>query len=233
MGNIPMYGSIKRCTPLVSLILSVVVLRKSIPSKKIVLSILLITFGCLIASIGDLEFDGHAYAMGLLSVFAQGGYLTCVQRSSNEMKKSTLEMIHINGFNTLPFFAIVSMAIMEPVKIAESNAVFEDGFFPTFITLVISGCILTFSQFLCASVCSALTASLVGVAKSVLQTVIGLFTFGGVRFHPLNVIGLVMNIVGGVLYSYVKYRDSILDRRKKDYLKSKESHDQYSTCDMN
>ena len=42
-----------------------------------------------------------------------------------------------------------------------------------------------------------------------------------------------MNIVGGVLYSYVKYRDSILDRRKKDYLKSKESHDQYSTCDMN
>ena len=42
-----------------------------------------------------------------------------------------------------------------------------------------------------------------------------------------------MNIVGGVLYSYVKYRDSILDRRKKDYLKGKESHDQYSTCDMN
>ena len=52
-----------------------------------------------------------------------------------------------------------------------------------------SGGILTYSQFLCASVCSALTASLVGVAKSVLQTVIGLFTFGGVKFHPLNVIG--------------------------------------------
>lgn len=211
--NIPMYGAIKRCTPLVSLILSVVVLRKSIPSKKIVLSILLITFGCLIASIGDLEFDGNAYAMGLLSVFAQGGYLTYVQRSSSEMKKSTLEMIHINGFNTLPFFAIVSMAIMEPVKIAESNSVFEDGFFPTFITLVISGCILTFSQFLCASVCSALTASLVGVGKSVLQTIIGFFTFGGVRFHPVNIIGLFLNTCGGILYSYVKYRES--ERKKR------------------
>ena len=55
-----------------------------------------------------------------------------------------------------------------------------------------SGGILTYSQFLCASVCSALTASLVGVAKSVLQTVIGLFTFGGVRFHPLNVIGKIV-----------------------------------------
>lgn len=210
--NIPMYGAIKRCTPLVSLILSVVVLRKSIPSKKIVLSILLITFGCFIASIGDLEFDGHAYAMGLLSVFAQGGYLTYVQRSSAEMKKSTLEMIHINGYNTLPFFAIFSMAIMEPVKIAESNTIFEDGFFPIFVTLVISGCILTFSQFLCASQCSAVTASLVGVGKSVLQTIIGFFTFGGVRFHPLNIIGLLLNTTGGILYSYVKYNES---ERKK------------------
>ena len=122
--NIPMYGAIKRCTPLVSLILSVVVLRKSVPSKAIVISILLITFGCLVASIGDLEFDGHAYFMGMLSVFAQGGYLTLVQRSSLEMKKSTLEMIHINGFNTLPFFTIMSMLIMEPIKIAESNSFF-------------------------------------------------------------------------------------------------------------
>merc|ERR1719228_827845 len=214
--NIPMYGAIKRCTPLVSLILSVVVLRKSVPSKKIVLSILLITFGCLIASIGDLEFDGHAYAMGLLSVFAQGGYLTYVQRSSSEMKKSTLEMIHINGFNTLPFFAVVSMAIMEPVKIAESNAVFEDGFLPVFVTLVISGCILTFSQFLCASVCSALTASLVGVGKSVLQTIIGFFTFGGVRFHPINIIGLFLNTCGGILYSYVKYHESERKKRQQE-----------------
>ena len=81
-------------------------------------------FDPILASIGDLEFDGHAYFMGLLSVFAQGGYLTLVQRSSSEMKKSTLEMIHINGFNTLPFFTIVSMAIMEPIKIAESNSFF-------------------------------------------------------------------------------------------------------------
>ena len=55
-----------------------------------------------------------------------------------------------------------------------------------------SGGILTYSQFLCASVCSALTASLVGVGKSVLQTVIGFFTFGGVKFHPLNVTGNIM-----------------------------------------
>ena len=31
--NIPMYGAIKRCTPLVNLILSVVVLKKGMPSR--------------------------------------------------------------------------------------------------------------------------------------------------------------------------------------------------------
>ena len=75
------------------------------------------------------------------------------------------------------------------------------------MTLVLGGCILTFSQFLCASVCSALTASLVLVGKSVVQTIIGFFTFGGVQFHPLNIIGVILNICGGALYSYVKYRE--------------------------
>ena len=60
----------------------------------------------------------------------------------------------------------------------------------TFFILIVSGSILTFSQFLCAAICSALTASLVGVAKSVVQTSIGFFTFGGVKFHPLNITGM-------------------------------------------
>lgn len=97
----------------------------------------------------------------------------------------------------------------------------ESGFLPTFIMLIVFGCILTFSQFLCASVCSAITASLVGVAKSVLQTIIGFFTFGGVRFHPLNILGLILNTIGGALYSYVKYQEG---EHKKRQLELKEKH---------
>lgn len=77
------------------------------------------------------EFDAQAYAYGFLSVFAQGGYLTLVQRSSMETKRSTIEMIHINGFNTLPFFTVVSMCIQEPIKIANSTS------FQGFLTLAL------------------------------------------------------------------------------------------------
>ncbi len=205
--NIPMYGAIKRCTPLVNLILSVLVLKKAFPSRSILLSIGVITIGCLLASAGDLEFDGHAYVLGGLSVFAQAGYLTLVQKCSSDSSRSTLSMIHVNGYNTLPVFIVASVVMGEPSRIAEAEYTTDWRFLLTLASLVCSGCVLTYSQFLCASVCSALTASLVGVAKSVLQTAIGFFTFGGVRFHPLNVLGLFLNTFGAALYSYVKYEE--------------------------
>ena len=71
--NIPMFGALKRCTPLVNLVLSVVVLGKPLPSPLLATSVGVITAGVFIASLGDLEFDGHAYTMGILSVFAQVG----------------------------------------------------------------------------------------------------------------------------------------------------------------
>ena len=52
--------------------------------KLVIISIFIITAGCLIAFIGDLEFDSKAYLAGLVSVFAQGGYLTAVQLASSK-----------------------------------------------------------------------------------------------------------------------------------------------------
>ena len=47
--------------------------------------------------------------------------------------------------------------------------------------------------------------SLVGVVKSVLTTLIGFFTFGGVPVTFLTLSGVFLNTFGGVLYSYAKY----------------------------
>ena len=49
------------------------------------------------------------------------------------------------------------------------------------------------------------TLSQVGVGKSILQTLLGFFMFGGVTFHPVNVVGHVMNIMGGIGYTLLKY----------------------------
>ena len=49
------------------------ILNKPFPSPLLTFSIALITVGVLVAGLGDLQFDGHAYTMGTLSVFAQVG----------------------------------------------------------------------------------------------------------------------------------------------------------------
>jgi len=211
--NIPMYGAIKRCTPLVNLILSVVLLKKAFPSVLLGSSVGVITLGALVASLGDFQFDLHAYTMGGLSVLAQAAYLTLVQRTSELHHRSTVEMLHVNSFNTLPIFLTVSMVVGEPARIGTSLAAAAPGFTLVFALLIFSGCVLTWSQFMCAAVCSALTTSMISVAKSVIQTALGFFTFGGVKFHPLNIAGLVMNIMGGIIYTYVKQKEKGRVRR--------------------
>ena len=47
--NIPMYGVLKRCTPVVSLILACYMLKKSPPSKLVIVSVLMMTIGCIVA----------------------------------------------------------------------------------------------------------------------------------------------------------------------------------------
>ncbi len=75
---------------------------------------------------------------------------------------------------------------------------------------------LTYSQFLCAAVCSALTTSMVGVCKSVLQTVLGFFTFGGVQFHPLNAMGELTILFLTLLHIFFSLilRDTLFDKTK-------------------
>jgi len=70
-----------------------------------------------------------------------------------------------------------------------------------------SAVLLTYSQFLCAAACSALTASLAGVAVAVIQTVGGFFALGGMPVTPVNIFGLFLNVFGAVLYTFFRYRE--------------------------
>jgi len=206
--NIPMYGALKRCTPLANLVLSVIVLKKPLPSPLLLSSVVLITTGCLIAGAGDLQFQLKAYMMAALSVVAQAGYLTLVQRDFERDGLSPLTMLHLNAWNTvLPLASLsVLMGEVQPANTALVSSSLE--FRLLFTLLAGSGGILMFSTVLCTSLASALTTSLVGVAKSVLQTVIGFQVFGGVPFHVVNVTGLVLNLCGGLLYTFAKHKET-------------------------
>lgn len=205
--NIPMYGALKRCTPMVNLILSVVILHKPFPSCLIISSIMLITVGCLIAGIGDLSFDAAAYIIGSLSVVVQGMYQTLIQKAA-EKNLSVFEIFQLNCYNCLPMFAIGSIITVEPLRLANYSNLGDFGFICCLLLVVVLGSILNYSLFLSTSLNSALTTSLIGVLKSVLQTIIGFFTFGGVAYSPVNVTGIVLNSLGGAFYTYAKLKEN-------------------------
>ena len=54
--------------------------------------------------------------------------------------------------------------------------------------------------------------------KSVVTTIIGFFTFGGVEPTVITVIGVTMNTIGGILYTFTKY---------------KEKREKHTECDLN
>lgn len=69
------------------------------------------------------------------------------------------------------------------------------------------------------NVCSLnLHFSLVGVVKGVITTVIGFFTFGGVPITFLIVSGIVLNTIGGGIYTFAKYRENITMEINKHFV---------------
>ena len=80
------------------------------------------------------------------------------------------------------------------------------SFIVTFACTISFGCFLNYTMFLCTSVTSALTTSVVGTIKSLAQTVIGLYTFGGVQMNSLAILGMTLNLIGGFFYTFAKLK---------------------------
>ncbi|CAG2239238.1 SLC35D [Mytilus edulis] len=146
--NVAMYGVLKRCVPLVTMFLSVVILKQGFPSKKTIASVICLTSGCIVAGYGDLQFNLAAYTCGGLSNLTQSLYLLLVQ-----------------------------------------------------------------------SMTSALTTSVVGGIKAMLQTLFGLFTFGGISHNMATYVGIGMNLSGGLYYIFSKFSEGKSKHRSEESLK--------------
>lgn len=221
-----MYSLLKRCGALVTLLLGILVLKKGIPKASIMFSVGLITLGAVIASIGDISLDILTYTYGCISVVSQAMYLLLVQRLSNEY--STLEILHVTSINSLPMMVICCLATGEYKRAIINFDTQSIGFILVFFIVICIGCLLNYLLFLCTSVNSALTTSITGVLKSVLQTTIGLFTFGGIAVNSFTVIGISTNLIGAIWYSVIKYREktgAIKAPRERERLLSESKSD--------
>ena len=161
-------------------------------------------FLLLISGYGDLSFNVFAYTCGVGSVLTQALYLTLIQKMCKQ-KMSTTETLQLNSINTLPLLIIASVVNKEFVTVARYNNFHSTGFWFCFLLVISLGCLLNYTLFLCTIVNSALTTSVVGTLKTIVQTAVGFFAFGGVSLNPATIIGIIINLSGGIVYTYAKY----------------------------
>ena len=159
-----------------------------------------------IAGFGDLGFHAKNYILCIISVVSQSLYLVLVQKSSQ--RYSATETLHLNSYNTLPLLLLTAVTFGELRAGLAAFHYSSPAFIAMFLLVVGMGCLLNYLLFLCTVYNSALTTSVTGVIKSVIQTVIGLFTFGGIAINVYTVSGITMNLSGGVLYTFSKFRES-------------------------
>ncbi|XP_005102388.1 UDP-galactose/UDP-glucose transporter 7 [Aplysia californica] len=205
--NIAMYGVLKRCVPLSTMLLSVIVLKKGFPSRKTTSAVVLLTTGCVIAGYGDLGFNLTAYICGIGSNFTQALYLLLVQKFS-ERHVSVVETLQLNSFNTLPLLTLVALVNGELFAVHSYPKLTELQFLLMFFMAISVGMLLNYSLFLCTSLTSALTTSVVGGLKALVQTLLGLVTFGGVSHNMATFVGISMNLSGGIGYIWARYTEN-------------------------
>jgi len=212
--NIPMYNAMRRCVPIASLILGPCIYPQR-TTTSIVGSIILITAGTITAANGDLDFDVKSYSFGICSVLSQSLYLLTLQRMGAEQQlgayntasAKTLTILYVNSVNCVPIvFLVVLMSGEFHSLMSEYPHWHEPGFLFALTVVTSFACVFSYSIFLCTTVNSALTTACVGVIKSALTTIIGMYTFGGVAATPLLIIGQLINLSGGGLYTFEKYR---------------------------
>ncbi|XP_071106632.1 uncharacterized protein [Haliotis cracherodii] len=205
--NIAMYGVLKRCVPISTMLLAIVILKKGFPSRLTLVAVVMLSMGCVVAGYGDLFFHLNGYLCGISSNFTQAMYLLLVQKYS-EKEQSTVETLQLNSFNTLPLLVLACIVNGELATLTQYDQYHQPLFYVVFLVAVASGCLLNYSLFLCTSLTSALTTSVVGGLKAMVQTTLGLFTFGGVSHNIATYTGIAMNLSGGILYIYAKYTEN-------------------------
>lgn len=161
----------------------------------------------------DFNFDIWTYIYGTISIVCQSIYLTFIERLSLQGQYSTLDLIYMQSFNCLCLFLLADL-IWDEVRDAFMFFITSTtiAFWFAFVGLLFVGCLLNFAAFYCTTRNSAVTTTVVGNVKAVLQSVIGyimgLYLFYDIVPNALNILGIVINLCGCFLYGYVKSKET-------------------------
>ncbi|XP_060609421.1 solute carrier family 35 member D3 [Anolis sagrei] len=212
--SLPMYVVFKRCLPLVTLLVGVLVLKNGVPSLGVSIAVLITTCGAALAGAGDLTGDPLGYVTGVLAVLVHAAYLVLIQKTSADSDYGPLTAQYVIAVSATPFLIIFSFASMDAINVWSFPGWKDPLMTCIFIACVFIGCAMNFTTLHCTYINSAVTTSFVGVVKSIATITVGMVAFNDVEPTKLFIAGVVVNTVGSVIYCVVKYIET---RKQSNY----------------
>ncbi|XP_048345810.1 solute carrier family 35 member D3 [Sphaerodactylus townsendi] len=212
--SLPMYVVFKRCLPLVTLIIGVLVLKNGVPSVGVLLAVLITTVGAALAGAGDLTGDPIGYVTGVLAVLVHAAYLVLIQKTSADSDYGPLTAQYAIAVSATPFLIIFSFASLDAINVWSFPGWKDPTMACTFIACVFIGCAMNFTTLHCTYINSAVTTSFVGVLKSIATITVGMVAFNDVQPTKLFIAGVVVNTMGSIIYCVAKYIET---RKQSNY----------------
>ncbi|KAM9744547.1 nucleotide sugar transporter SLC35D2 [Menidia menidia] len=205
--SLPMFTVLRKFTILMTMVLEGLILRKTFP-RNIIYSVVAIVFGAIVAASSDLAFDVEGYTFILLN--------DAFTAASGVYTKKKLGDQGLGKYGVLFYNALI---IVIPTLLAsaftgdlQKAIAFEDWVSVTFVCCFLMSCfmgfVLMYSIILCSYYNSALTTSVVGALKNVAVAYIGIFVGGDYLFSWTNFLGLSICMSGGLVYSYLTFKNT-------------------------
>uniref|UniRef100_A0A8D0H5Z9 Solute carrier family 35 member D3 n=1 Tax=Sphenodon punctatus TaxID=8508 RepID=A0A8D0H5Z9_SPHPU len=212
--SLPMYVVFKRCLPLVTMFIGVLVLRNGLPSPGVLVAVTVTTCGAALAGAGDLTGEPVGYVTGVLAVLVHASYLVLIQKTSADSDYGPLTAQYAIAVSATPLLIICSFASMDSINVWSFPGWKDPTMTCIFIACVLIGCAMNFTTLHCTYINSAVTTSFVGVVKSIATITVGMVAFSDVEPTKLFIAGIVVNTLGSITYCVAKYIET---RKQSNY----------------
>ncbi|XP_003769538.1 solute carrier family 35 member D3 [Sarcophilus harrisii] len=219
--SLPMYVVFKRCLPLVTMLIGVLVLKNGAPSIGVLVAVLITTCGAALAGAGDLTGDPIGYVTGVLAVLVHAAYLVLIQKTSADSEHGALTAQYAIAISATPLLIICSFASMDSINAWAFPGWKDPTMVCIFVACILIGCAMNFTTLHCTYINSAVTTSFVGVVKSIATITMGMVAFNDVEPTSLFIAGVVVNTFGSLIYCVAKFIET---RKQSSYEDLEKDH---------
>lgn len=203
--SVPMFIALRRFTLALTMAMERVILGK-VHSRASAAAVALMIAGAILAAANDLNFSGPAYAAIAANNLLTAAYLVAM-KGPGLRDVGVKALLFYNAALAVPMLAGVAVVSGEAGRLGRDTHggmrawAGQPGLVTTLALAASLGVVVSHATLTCTRVNDALTTNVVGSAKNLVMTVIGMVAFGDFVWQPWNVVGLAVGAVGTVVYT--------------------------------